>query len=382
MGVVLVAYAQGQSYRELLLPEVRHIVGVVVDQDGKPVAEAYIGHTDDRRQAHKTDADGKFVLDTKAPAVVIRKTGYRSEVVRTKEASDVQIRLQKSNAIFHVCTNGGQYQRLEGWGASFQFSKVPGIKASRQGQDIDYGIRSYYIDTKQGPKGIRHGSGPLWSSGEPLDSDVWRSSNYEETTYEIGVYTIIDARGQFPDGTRWRNLGKLGESASYGNVDEETAKILDRFLDGACLKPGTPAAPPTPNVIGEVPFKRRNEPKARMNPAEVGPGSPRVSWSQAAEGPRVKVVFSVDDTMELPAFKATCDRPCKNVMSEATGNYEPVPLSFDNEPNSLGLTLRYPRPLGAGVRILWVIRSLDERSIRITDFRILDIGEVPAELRH
>jgi hypothetical protein len=69
-------------------------------------------------------------------------------------------------------------------------------------------------------------------------------------------------------------------------------------------------------------------------------------------------------------------------MSEAAGNYEPVPISFENEPNSVGLTLRSPRPLGAGVRVLWVIRSLDERPITITGFRILEIGEVPAELRH
>ena len=136
----------------------------------------------------------------------------------------------------------------------------------------------------------------------------------------------------------------------------------------------TPATPPTPSVTGEAPF--------RVNSAEVGLGSPRVSWGQAMAGPTVKVVFSVDGTMELPAFKATCDRPCNNVMSEATGNYEPVPLSFENEPNSVGLTLRSPRPLGAGVRVLWVIRSLDERPITITDFRILEIGEVPAELRH
>ena len=101
----------------------------------------------------------------------------------------------------------------------------------------------------------------------------------------------------------------------------------------------TPATPPTPNVIDEVPFNPRNEPRARMNPAEVGPGSPRVSWAQAMEGPTVKLVFSVDGTMELPAFKATCDRPCENVMSEATGNFEPVPLSFEYEPNSVGLTI-------------------------------------------
>lgn len=144
----------------------------------------------------------------------------------------------------------------------------------------------------------------------------------------------------------------------------------------------TPVGPPTPNVIDELPFHRMNESKARVNTVEVGPGSPRVSWGQAMGGSTVKVVLSVDDTMELPAFKATCDRPCNNVMSEATRNYEAVPLSFENEPNSVGLTLRSPRPLGAGVRILWVIRSLDERPVTITDFRILEIGEVPAELRH
>ena len=143
----------------------------------------------------------------------------------------------------------------------------------------------------------------------------------------------------------------------------------------------TPATPHTPNATGEAPFHQMNESKARVNTAEVGLGLPSVSWGQVMGGPTVKVVFSVDDTMELPAFKATCDRPCNNVISEATGNYEPVPLSFENEPNSVGLTLRSPRPLGAGVRILWVIRSLDERSITITDFRILEIGEVPADLR-
>ena len=138
---------------------------------------------------------------------------------------------------------------------------------------------------------------------------------------------------------------------------------------------------PTRAGIDKVPFPRRNEPNARMNPADDGQ-SPKVSWAQAKEGPTVKVIFSVDDTMELPAFKATCDRPCNNVISQANGNYEATPLFFEYEPNSVGLTLRSPRPLGAGVRVLWVIRSVDEKPITVTDFRILEIGEVPAELRH
>jgi hypothetical protein len=237
VGFALVAACtQGQPVRSLLLPEARHITGVVLDQDGKPVDGARIDHTADGFRAHATDADGKFAVDTKAPLIVIRKAGYRSEIVRTKEAvSDVQIILQKLDAIFLLCTNSAQREGLQGWGAMFRFVKVPGVIASNQGQDIDYGSIVYYVNTKQGPKGINHGSGPLWSFGQPLDSDVWPSVKYSETTFQIGAFTIIDSRGELPDGTRWRNLGKFGETASYRNADEDSAKVLDQFLDGACL---------------------------------------------------------------------------------------------------------------------------------------------------
>lgn len=114
---------------------------------------------------------------------------------------------------------------------------MPGVNVSGQGQDIDYGARGYYVDTPQGPKGIRHGSGPMWSFGTPPDRDVWRSVKYEEVVHDVGGLTIIDARGQLPNGDRWRYLGKFGESASYSDVDEATAEILDKFLDGACIKP-------------------------------------------------------------------------------------------------------------------------------------------------
>jgi hypothetical protein len=49
------------------------------------------------------------------------------------------------------------------------------------------------------------------------------------------------------------------------------------------------------------------------------------------------------------------------------------PDIFENEPIR-GLNLAISPPLGAGVRVLWVIRSLDERPITITGFRILRSG--------
>ena len=159
-------------------------------------------------------------------------------MVRTKDTTESRITLQKlsENQLLPTCSNTGRYDGIDGWGASFQFPRISGVKASRKGRDIDYGARNYYVETKQGPKGIRHGSGPLWSFGTPLDQDVWRSVKYEEVTYDVGGLMIIDARGQLQDGNRWRSLVKFGESASYSNIDEATAKILDQFLDGACLK--------------------------------------------------------------------------------------------------------------------------------------------------
>jgi hypothetical protein len=102
--------------------------------------------------------------------------------------------------------------------------------------DFDYVAKSYYANTHKDAKGIRHGSGQNWSWGVPSDAEVWRSIEYEEVTYDLRGTTIIDARGQFANGTRWRYLGEFGESASYSDVDPETAKVLDQFLDGSCLK--------------------------------------------------------------------------------------------------------------------------------------------------
>jgi hypothetical protein len=237
-GVVLaVVGLRAQPYQEFLLPLSRHITGTVVDVNGKPVFEAQIGHTNDRRHTYQTDSEGRFELDTRAPILVVRKAGFGSELVRTQDATEVRVTLGTENRVFPTCSGSGPFEGIDGWGASFQFPRTAGVTASPQAADSDYGARSYYVDTTHGPKGIMHGSGPLWSFGPPSDGDVWRSVKYEEVTFDAGRLTITDARGQFANGNRWRNLGEFGESASYSDIDEATAAILDRFLDGACLKP-------------------------------------------------------------------------------------------------------------------------------------------------
>jgi hypothetical protein len=227
---------RAQPPKDLLLPKSRHMVGFVVDSGGKPVARADIDHANDPRQAYQTDSNGRFELDTRAPSVVIRKLGFQSEFVLTQDAMDLRITLQKvdEKRPFPSCSKTRSDTGLDGWGAAFVFPEVRDVKASRQQDDVDYGARSYYVETKSGPKSVTHASGPMWSSGTPSDQDVWRSVKYQETTYDFGGSPIIDARGQLSNGLRWRHLGKFGESASYSDLDEATAKILDSFLDGAC----------------------------------------------------------------------------------------------------------------------------------------------------
>src|SRR5580692_10798058 len=70
-GILAIAGLQAQSFY--------HVTGTVVDSEGKPVAGVSIDHAGNLRHAYGSDSDGKFALDTSAPALVFRKLGYRSE---------------------------------------------------------------------------------------------------------------------------------------------------------------------------------------------------------------------------------------------------------------------------------------------------------------
>lgn len=261
LGVILCAgWIQGQAFEELLLPSARRIKGVVVDEDGNPVVGAEIHHSSNPRRLPTTQMRGEFDLETRAPVLVIRKKGYESRVVRTEESATritlrrategeseqtkteesqaVRITLRKIREVRRIpaCPGSRQSPGNAGLFTSFVFPRVPEVSVGRLGHDVDYTVRYYTLKTKKGRKGIQHGWGYAWSFGLPLDSYVWESAKYEETRYENDGVAITDARGQTSDGRRWRSLGKLGESATYDDVDEATAKVLDRLLDGVCLR--------------------------------------------------------------------------------------------------------------------------------------------------
>jgi hypothetical protein len=240
LGLLFVNLLFGQSHRDLRLQEPRTIRGIVVDQRGIPVENAEIAHARIRPNpvGGRTDAEGRFQLTTDAPLIVIRKSGYSSAFLRTAVSpsnGEPPLVLHLVRRSLMRCHAKGTYRALAGWESQFRFAAMPSIRVSKQGQDVDYGMRIYSVKTAKGLQGIRHGSGPLWSLGLPSDSDVWKSVVLEEDSFEVDGFRIVDSKGEWADGTRWRTIGKFGESASYSRMESEIAKVLDQFMDGLCI---------------------------------------------------------------------------------------------------------------------------------------------------
>jgi len=235
--VPLLTTAQSLSPKEesLLLPQEQKVSGQVLDSSGHPVGGASLQVLNFPREKLSTDANGHFELTTRAPAVVVRKAGYKSAFVRTANSTVVTITLDSSHSTITSCVNKSSCKVIVGFGGIFCLPRLNGIKVSKQGDDVDYGQRFFSVQSKDGLKSIWHGTGPTWDWGIPSNEDVWRSVEYCEQSFRVGDYVVVDARGQTSDGKFWRYLGRWGESASYRDVDRESADQLDKVLDGMCI---------------------------------------------------------------------------------------------------------------------------------------------------
>jgi hypothetical protein len=232
--------ATAQPDDALLLAQPRHIAGTVVEDSGDPIAGASIDHSGDHTQIHKSSGDGRFSLDTRAPVLVVRKAGFRSVLIHTESAASVTITLHKASLVpLPACTDQAHTVGIDGWGARLRFTPIDSVKAGKQGRDVDYGYRTYRLKGGGRKKPVMmHGTGPMWGPGEPFDADVWNSVTYEETAYDAGGTRVIEARGEDANHHHWRSIGLLwGETVTYSDADEATAREFNRFLDGICALP-------------------------------------------------------------------------------------------------------------------------------------------------
>ena len=238
LAIPLVLCAQKLTPREesLLLPVEQHVSGIVVDSSDGPIAGASVQHTTTSTKEIVTDLTGHFELTTRAPAFVIRKVGFEGAFVRTQNAQSIRITLKQSQGTLPVCSQKSPCSSIDGFGCVFCLPHIPGIKISEQGNDIDYGQRIFSVRSNHGRQSIQHAGGPMWGPGIPFDEDVWDSVEYLEKTYRFGAGLVLDARGQTKSGKLWRIIGRFGETASYREVDKESATQLDRVLDGLCIR--------------------------------------------------------------------------------------------------------------------------------------------------
>jgi hypothetical protein len=142
--------------------------GIVTDASGKPLEDARIEHIGNRVVVSptelalkpsagevRTDVDGHFQVVTEVPAIIVRKPGYQSQRIRLSGDAQVKVELQQINS----------------W-SRCKLSATPSFK-TKESNDIDYTANWFYMVTKDGPKGIISGSGPMYSFGVPNDKDVW-----------------------------------------------------------------------------------------------------------------------------------------------------------------------------------------------------------------
>jgi hypothetical protein len=150
------------------------VSGTVVDASGKAISGARLDHigklvvvgppdvaVEPSRDESQTDAEGRFQVTTTSPELVIRKPGYQSERVRVTGDAQMQVTLQPIKP------------------SKCKVEPLPKVK-TKKANDIDYTASWFYVETKNGPKGIISGQGPTYSFGAPSDRVVWTSLDYFE----------------------------------------------------------------------------------------------------------------------------------------------------------------------------------------------------------
>jgi Carboxypeptidase regulatory-like domain len=215
--------------------KISRVVGVVVDSQNAPITGASLAHTGLENFA-RTDDQGRFAVETQGPFLVVRKEGFQSTRVKLTFEEPVRVVLERAGKPFPACTRRSLCDSLPG--ESFCFPRVQGVSASNLQRDIDYVVRVFSVNSGTGRQAVQHGAGQFWSRG-PDDKDVWDAQEYRENVFPFLDFEVRDARGRTSDGKNWRSLyifQGVSEEASYRDADADSARLLDRVLDGVCLR--------------------------------------------------------------------------------------------------------------------------------------------------
>jgi len=224
-----------------MLPAPVKLTGVVTDNTGQPLKGVWIDHTGASVENIVTDSNGQFDIETRAPAVVFRQNGFKSKYWRVGDTGHVKIVLDGPAPLFKECSTLSRCESIRGFHSTFCLPQIKGVHVSKQGNDVDYGQRSFWVTAPAGRVWLQHASGPMWGEGLPFNEQVWSAKDYAEMTYrDRDGFWIIDARGTSSYGLHWRLLGHPFETAEYRAIPEGSTALLDKVLDGACVLPSRP----------------------------------------------------------------------------------------------------------------------------------------------
>ena len=210
-----VIFAQTAQKGGSVLPGATHLSGVVTDSEGKPLADVWLHHTGLQGQIIKTNAEGRFEIQTRAPAIVFRKDGFKGRNYRIDRNATLEVKLDPAPQL-KACPSSASCVSLKVFLSTFCLPRVRAVSVTAQVNDIDYGQRLFLIKTPGGRKGIQHAAGAMWGAGLPVDEDVWSAVEYRETDYrDPEGFLVIDARGKNSNGECWRVLGHAFETHQH-----------------------------------------------------------------------------------------------------------------------------------------------------------------------
>lgn len=232
-----------EGFVHLLFKSPVTVNGIVLDSKGRPIPsvaidyiakETELGISED---SVRTDATGRFHFQTLAPAVVLRKNKFKSQLLRIVDGMGDATVVMETAALPEEtpeCKSDTKCLSLR-WGI-FCMPRLKGVEAGAAGGSVDAIERTFATNTASGRSEMIHGTGPSWGGPYSRSREVWGSEQFEEHTRKLQNVVLVDARGAASNGKLWRSVGVSGESVSYFDLEPDAAVVFDRLLDGMCLR--------------------------------------------------------------------------------------------------------------------------------------------------
>jgi hypothetical protein len=230
------------------------ITGVVVTQDGRPIAGVQVWGSAWKQccpveyEHMASGQDGTFQLSHSVPIIYFTKDGLQPVTVVTRRLTNFHVTMQvaTNSMILRPCipATGGQRQIPSGkYGLHFTVVKRE-VKILGGKPDVDY--VKYVIKSKEknSKSWLELWFGPYAMPGEPDEDQFLHSADFSQrnVTFPDGAPIGIDTSGHMSDGTSWRQMGGvLGSGARYIASANE-ANLFDKIINSACLTPYSSSA--------------------------------------------------------------------------------------------------------------------------------------------